>query len=64
MHQEAASASGCSPRVFVRFSAIMSFLKPKSGYRPTRLETVLAWVFTTASGLAVLWLVLRGFELL
>jgi hypothetical protein len=42
----------------------MSFLKPKSGYRPTRLETVLAWAFTGASGLAVLWLVLRDLAVL
>ena len=37
----------------------MSFLKPKSSYRPTRVETVLAWVFTGASFLAVVWAVLR-----
>jgi hypothetical protein len=42
----------------------MRLLKPKSGYRPTHAETTLAWVFTTASGLAVLWLVLRGFAVL
>jgi hypothetical protein len=37
----------------------MSFLKPRSRYRPTRVETVLAWVFTGASFLAVVWAVLR-----
>ena len=37
----------------------MSFLKPKSAYRPTRPETVLAWVFTAAAGVVVAWLVLR-----
>jgi len=38
----------------------MSLLKPKSAYRPTRTETVLAWVMTSAAGAVVLWLVLRG----
>jgi hypothetical protein len=37
----------------------MSFLKPKSSYRPTRVESVLAWVFTGASFLVLLWVVLR-----
>ena len=42
----------------------MSFLKPKSGYRPTRLESILAWVLTAASGIVVLWVVLRDLAVL
>ena len=37
----------------------MAFLKPKSAYRPTRLESVLAWVFTAGAGVALLVFVLR-----
>ncbi len=36
----------------------MALIKPKSDYRPTRVETVLAWIVTAAAGLVVLWLVL------
>jgi hypothetical protein len=31
----------------------VGFLKEKSPYRPTRLETVVAWVVTAAAGLVV-----------
>jgi hypothetical protein len=37
----------------------MGFLKEKSSYRPTRLEAVLAWIFTVAAGIALAWFVLR-----
>jgi hypothetical protein len=36
----------------------MGLLKEKSPYRPTRRETVLAWIVTAASGAAVAWFVL------
>ena len=31
----------------------MGFLKEKSAYRPTKVETVLAWIVTAAAGLVV-----------
>jgi len=37
----------------------MGYLKEKSSYRPKRHETVLAWVFTVASGAALAWVLLR-----
>jgi hypothetical protein len=39
------------PRVLSR---VMTLLKEKSSYRPTRTERILAWVVTCASALAVL----------
>lgn len=42
----------------------MSFLKPKSAYRPTRTETVLAWGFTAAAAGVVTWFVLRDLAVL
>ena len=38
----------------------MGFLKEKTGYRPTRTETALAWVFTGAAGLVVAAWILRA----
>ena len=37
----------------------MGLLKEKSSYRPTRAETVLAWIVTAGSAVAVGWFVLR-----
>ncbi len=36
----------------------MGLLKQKTTYRPSRLESTLAWVFTAAAGLVVAWKVL------
>ena len=37
----------------------MGLLKEKSSYRPTRPETVVAWILTLGAGIAVAWFVLR-----
>jgi hypothetical protein len=31
----------------------VGFLKEKSAYRPTRVETILAWIVTIAAGVVV-----------
>ncbi len=36
----------------------MGLLKEKTSYRPTRVESLLAWVMTGAAGLVVAWKVL------
>jgi hypothetical protein len=41
--------------------ATLSLLKEKSTYRPTGLESALAWVFTLASCLVLAWIILRSF---
>ena len=45
--------------ILLGHGAIMGLLKEKTTYRPTRLETALAWIVTVAAGVAVAWLVLR-----
>jgi len=38
----------------------VSLLKEKSAYRPTGLESALAWVFTLSSCIVVAWFIARS----
>ena len=38
----------------------MGILKEKSSYRPSPLETALAWVVTAASGIVAAWKILAA----